>query len=121
MWFRAQSGKPLLRRGTVVPGSTGFAPRRDWSTKFEMRSPRYTTRLNELPVIGAAPPRSDKGADKLRDAVPTNIHFVPTNILLRHRCRDERPCVSASTACRAHKNERSSRGEPYLATVPQPT
>ena len=28
--------------------------RRDWSTKFEMRSPRYTTRLDELPVIGAA-------------------------------------------------------------------
>ena len=41
-------------RGTVVPGSTGFAPRRDWSTKFEMRSPRYTTRLDELLVIGAA-------------------------------------------------------------------
>lgn len=40
--------------GTVVPGSTGFAQRRDWSTKFEMRSPRYTTRLAELPVIGAA-------------------------------------------------------------------
>ena len=41
-------------RGTVVPAATGFAPRRDWSTKFEMRSPRYTTRLAELPVIGAA-------------------------------------------------------------------
>ena len=40
-------------RDAVVPGSTGFAPRRDWSTKFEMRSPRYTTRLDELPVVGA--------------------------------------------------------------------
>ena len=41
-------------RRSVMPGSAGFAPRRDWSTKFEMRSPRYTTRLDELPVIGAA-------------------------------------------------------------------
>jgi DNA polymerase V len=41
-------------RGTVVPGAAGFAPRRAWSTKFEMRSPRYTTRLDELPVIRAA-------------------------------------------------------------------
>lgn len=41
-------------RGTVVPGSAGFAPRRTWSTKFEMRSPRYTTRLEELPVVRAA-------------------------------------------------------------------
>ena len=40
-------------RGTVVPGSTGFASCQEWSTKFEMRSPRYTTRLDELPVIGA--------------------------------------------------------------------
>lgn len=38
-------------RGSVVPGSAGFAPRPEWSTKFEMRSPRYTTRADELPVI----------------------------------------------------------------------
>jgi DNA polymerase V len=41
-------------RGAVVPGSAGFAPRREWSTKFEMRSPRYTTRVDELPVVAAA-------------------------------------------------------------------
>jgi len=41
-------------RGAVVPGAAGFAPARAWSTKFEMRSPRYTTRLAELPVIAAA-------------------------------------------------------------------
>ena len=41
-------------RGMVVPASTGFAAKRDWSTKFEMRSPRYTTRLGELPVVSAA-------------------------------------------------------------------
>lgn len=41
-------------RGAVVPGTAGFAPKREWSTKFEMRSPRYTTRLDELPVIAAA-------------------------------------------------------------------
>lgn len=43
-------------RGTVVPASTGFAPRRSWSTRFEMRSPRYTTRVEELPLIGQFSP-----------------------------------------------------------------
>ncbi len=38
-------------RGTLVPASAGFAPARRWATKFEMRSPRYTTRLDELPVV----------------------------------------------------------------------
>jgi DNA polymerase V len=41
-------------RGAVVPGTAGLAPSRSWSTKFEMRSPRYTTRLDELPVVAAA-------------------------------------------------------------------
>ncbi len=39
-------------RGTLVPGLAGVVPaRRGWTTKFEMRSPRYTTRLAELPVL----------------------------------------------------------------------
>ncbi len=33
-----------FRRGAVVPAA-GVAPRRNWATKFDMRSPRYTTRL----------------------------------------------------------------------------
>ncbi len=33
-------------RGTVVTASAGMPVRRTWSTKFEMRSPRYTTRLS---------------------------------------------------------------------------
>lgn len=41
-------------RGTVVPAAAGFAPARGWSTKFEMRSPRYTTRIEELPTVTAA-------------------------------------------------------------------
>ncbi|MCJ2035568.1 Y-family DNA polymerase [Methylobacterium sp. J-068] len=41
-------------RGAVVPGAAGFAPNHEWSTKFEMRSPRYTTRIDELPVVRAA-------------------------------------------------------------------
>ncbi len=40
-------------RGTVAPASAGFWPRRAWSTKFEMRSPRYTTQLNELLIVDA--------------------------------------------------------------------
>jgi len=39
--------------GAVVPAAAGFAPARGWSTKFEMRSPRYTTRLDEIPVVAA--------------------------------------------------------------------
>jgi DNA polymerase V len=35
-------------RGTLVPAATGL--KRAWSTKFNMRSPRYTTRLEELPT-----------------------------------------------------------------------
>ena len=40
-------------RGAVVPAAAGFAPARKWSTKFEMRSPRYTTRLEEILVVAA--------------------------------------------------------------------
>jgi DNA polymerase V len=41
-------------RGTVVPASAGLVDRRAWATKFEMRSPRYTTRIDETPVVRAA-------------------------------------------------------------------
>jgi DNA polymerase V len=41
-------------RGAVVPAAARFTQRGSWSTKFEMRSPRYTTRIDELPVIAAA-------------------------------------------------------------------
>jgi len=40
-------------RGAVVPAAAGFTPARAWSTKFEMRSPRYTTQLEEIPVVAA--------------------------------------------------------------------
>jgi DNA polymerase V len=40
-------------RGTVVPATAGLVEKRAWSTKFEMRSPRYTTRLSDLPVVDA--------------------------------------------------------------------
>ena len=41
-------------RGAVVPGTAGFGPQRTWSTRFDMRSPRYTTRIADIPVVGAA-------------------------------------------------------------------
>jgi DNA polymerase V len=37
-------------RGAVVPARAGLVSRRDWNTKFEMRTPRYTTQVGELPV-----------------------------------------------------------------------
>ena len=40
-------------RGTVVPATAGVVEKREWATKFEMRSPRYTTRFEELPVVAA--------------------------------------------------------------------
>jgi DNA polymerase V len=40
-------------RGAIVPAAAGFALQREWSTKFEHRSPRYTTRLDEIPVVAA--------------------------------------------------------------------
>jgi DNA polymerase V len=41
-------------RGSVVPAKAGMPEKRNWSTKFDMRSPRYTTRIDELPVVRAA-------------------------------------------------------------------
>jgi len=38
-----------------VPAAAGIASKRAWATKFEMRSPRYTTRMDDLPVVRAAP------------------------------------------------------------------
>ncbi|WP_152278976.1 Y-family DNA polymerase [Methylorubrum populi] len=38
-------------RGSVVLASSGWAKARSWSTKFDMRSPRYTTRIDELPTV----------------------------------------------------------------------
>ncbi len=40
-------------RGAVVPARAGLIEKRTWSTKFEMRSPRYTTRLHEIPAMSA--------------------------------------------------------------------
>ncbi len=41
-------------RGAVVVAAAGQqASREGWATKFELRSPRYTTRLDELLVIAA--------------------------------------------------------------------
>jgi DNA polymerase V len=40
-------------RGAVVQAAAGFAPAQGWSTKFEIRSPRYTTRLEEIPIVEA--------------------------------------------------------------------
>ena len=36
-----------------APMTVGNSAARAWATKFEMRSPRYTTRLDELPVVRA--------------------------------------------------------------------
>lgn len=44
----------LWGHGSVVPGTAGLASsRKDWATKFEMRSLRYTTQLTELPIAHA--------------------------------------------------------------------
>ena len=38
-------------RGALIPASAGIE--RSWSTKFDLRSPRYTTRFDELPFASA--------------------------------------------------------------------
>ena len=40
-------------RGSVVPERIGLTDKRAWSTKFEIRSPRYTTQVSELPIASA--------------------------------------------------------------------
>ena len=42
-------------RGTVILASTGLErQRKRWDTRFAQRSPRYTTRVDEIPVVRAA-------------------------------------------------------------------
>ncbi|SFD30791.1 DNA polymerase V [Bosea sp. CRIB-10] len=42
-------------RGTVFSASAGIArQQKAWTTRFDMRSPRYTTRIDEVPVVGVA-------------------------------------------------------------------
>jgi DNA polymerase V len=38
-------------RGSLIPASAGI--KRDWQTKFDRRSPRYTTNVKELPLVRA--------------------------------------------------------------------
>lgn len=59
--FERERGEALMaaldachQRGAVVPGAAGFAPQRGWSTKFEMRSPRHTTRISDILFVNAA-------------------------------------------------------------------
>ncbi|GJD42840.1 hypothetical protein AFCDBAGC_0682 [Methylobacterium cerastii] len=40
-------------RGSVVPARAGLEAKRTWSTKFEMRTLRYTTQVGELPIAVA--------------------------------------------------------------------
>ncbi|WP_348628830.1 DUF4113 domain-containing protein [Methylobacterium sp. V23] len=40
-------------RGAVVPARGGLTEKRTWSTKFEMRRPRYTTQVGALPTARA--------------------------------------------------------------------
>lgn len=61
-------------RGTLAPAAAGL--KREWQTRFERRSPRYTTRLDELPVASAAATQAalpesgwaiGRGVQELRD------------------------------------------------------
>jgi DNA polymerase V len=49
MALDAVNGK--FGRGSLVPASAGI--KRDWQTKFDRRSPRYTTNIKELPIATA--------------------------------------------------------------------
>ncbi|TXN11228.1 DUF4113 domain-containing protein [Methylobacterium sp. WL122] len=40
-------------RGSVIPARAGLVEKRTWSTKFEMRTPRCTTQVSELPIAVA--------------------------------------------------------------------
>lgn len=38
-------------RGTLFPAAAGV--KRDWQTKFEWKSPRYTTQWTDLPIVAS--------------------------------------------------------------------
>ena len=46
--------KARFGRGSVVPAQAGLVEKRTWSTKCEMRTPRYTTQVSELPIAVAS-------------------------------------------------------------------
>ncbi|MBE0580020.1 DUF4113 domain-containing protein [Devosia sp.] len=45
------AAKKRWGRATVVPAAVAIAAKSQFTTKFDMRSPRYATRWNELPKV----------------------------------------------------------------------
>ena len=86
-------------RGSVVPARAGLVAKRTWSTKYEMRTPRYTTRLTEVPVAVAAecPPRSGSGWNGSGTVRETSVGLsVPDDAPVRGsvQLRPERGCAA---------------------------
>ncbi|WP_414739683.1 DUF4113 domain-containing protein [Methylorubrum extorquens] len=50
-WLTPSVLAPTGSRSTLVEGA--LRQRRTWTTKFELRTPRYTTQVDELPVAHA--------------------------------------------------------------------
>ncbi|WP_128565499.1 DUF4113 domain-containing protein [Methylobacterium crusticola] len=48
--------------GAVVPARAGPIEKWKWPTKFELRTPRYTTRLAKVPVVQARVDRAEASA-----------------------------------------------------------
>jgi DNA polymerase V len=51
MWDARDDYDSRHKCRSVVLASSSWAKARSWSTKFDMRSPRYTTRIDELPMV----------------------------------------------------------------------
>ena len=59
-------------RGAIAPAAAGLAAKRGWATRFEMRSPRSTARVGELPVAHAqARLNQAKCSPALRSVLPS--------------------------------------------------
>lgn len=51
--INARHGREAVRYGAAGDGRSRRQPQQRWRTKFEQRSPRYTTGWKELPLVKA--------------------------------------------------------------------
>ncbi|WP_348271090.1 DUF4113 domain-containing protein [Methylobacterium sp. Leaf93] len=84
-------------RRAVLPARAGREKKRSWSTKFEMRSPRYTTEVGELPTALAL---------SWQSLIPSK---VPT-ILNTGQCPSPRPLVPRAALSRPRHAPRTGFG-----------
>ena len=114
-------------RGSVVLASSGWVKARPWFTKFDTRSPRYTTRINELPTIGQPRVENAFATRDLHTSITLYDHSIQSmshamSLVVRHGDSPIAPSLMMLSLSFARVNDAScsditSYGGPYRADV----